>query len=161
MGEVCPAVKGRVIALDGKALRGSARAREGLRALHQVSAYASEYGLTLEQRKCEEKSNEITAIQELLPTLSLEGSVVTIDAMGCQSAIAARIIEGGGDYVLAVKDNQPHLAEALRDFFSTPMFRGIISGKFHCTRPGTRGTVGSRRAAVRRSANWTGSNCLV
>ena len=78
MSETCPAVKGRVIAIDGKALRGSARSARGLRALHQVSAYAAEYGLTLGQRTCAEKSNEITAIQELLPALALDGAVVTI-----------------------------------------------------------------------------------
>lgn len=119
MGIVCPAVAGRVIAIDGKALRGSGRSGRGLRALHQVSAYAAESGLTLGQRACEEKSNEITAIAELLPVLALEGAVVTIDAMGCQTAIADQIVAGGGDYVLAVKDNQPQLAEALRDFFGT------------------------------------------
>lgn len=128
MGEVCPAVKGRVIAIDGKALRGSARSERGLRALHQVSAYAAECGLTLGQRTCEEKSNEITAIEELLPALALEGAIVTIDAMGCQTTIAAQITEGGGDYVLAVKDNPPHLAEALRDFFST------LNAPGHCRR---------------------------
>lgn len=128
MGEICPAVNGRVIAIDGKALRGSARSGRGLRALHQVSAYAAEAGLTLGQRTCEEKSNEITAIAELLPALALEGAVVTIDAMGCQTAIAAQITEGGGDYVLAVKDNQPHLAEALRDFFSS------LNAPGHCRR---------------------------
>lgn len=128
MGDVCEAVKGRVIAIDGKALRGSARAGRGLRALHQVSAYAAEYGLTLGQRACEEKSNEITAIKELLPALALTGAVVTIDAMGCQTEIARQITEGGGDYVLAVKDNQPQLAEALRDFFSS------LNAPGHCRR---------------------------
>jgi predicted transposase YbfD/YdcC len=116
---VCPAVAGRVIAIDGKALRGSGSVVRGQRALHLVSAYAAEYGLTLGQRACAEKSNEITAIQELLPVLALEGAVVTIDAMGCQTAIAGQIVAAKGDYVLAVKDNQPHLAEALRDFFAT------------------------------------------
>jgi hypothetical protein len=102
MSEVCEAVKGRVIAIDGKALRGiGPRTGRGLRALHQVSAYAAEYGLTLGQRACEEKSNEITAIAELLPSLALTGAVVTIDAMGCQTEIARQITEGGGDYVLA------------------------------------------------------------
>ncbi|WP_265289694.1 ISAs1 family transposase [Verminephrobacter eiseniae] len=117
MAQVCPAVSGLVIAIDGKSLRGAARPACGLRALHQVSAYAAEYGLTLGPLACQEKSNEITAIGELLPTLALEGAVVTIDAMGCQTAIAEQIVDGGGDYVLAVKDNQPHLAHALRDFF--------------------------------------------
>ena len=118
MNAVCPAVAGRVIAIDGKAQRGSARSGRGLRALHQVSAYAADYGLTLGQRACEEKSNEITAIADLLPALALEGAVVTIDAMGCQTAIAEQIVAGGGDYVLAVKDNQEQLAKALRDFFA-------------------------------------------
>lgn len=116
---VCPAVTGRVIAIDGKALRGSGSIGRGQRALHLVSAYAAEYGLTLGQRACAEKSNEITAIQELLPVLALEGAVVTIDAMGCQTAIAGQITQAKGDYVLAVKDNQPQLADALRDFFAT------------------------------------------
>lgn len=90
MGEVCPVVKGRVIAIDSKALRGSVRSERGLRALHQASAYAAEYGLTLGQRTCEEKSNQTTAIEALLPSLAREGAVVTIDAMGCQTAIAPR-----------------------------------------------------------------------
>lgn len=130
MGEQCPAVKGRIISVDGKVLRGSAHAERGWRALHQVSAYAAEYGLTLGQRTCAEKSNEITAIEELLPALALEDAVVTIDAMGCQTAIAAQIAELGGDYVLAVKDNQLHLAEALRDFFSTLNSPGGIPRTF-------------------------------
>ena len=119
MSALCLAVNGRVIAMDGKALRGTARARGGLRALHRVSAHAAGCGLTLGQRSCDEKSNEIMAIKELLPTLALEGSGVTLDAMSCQREIAAQIVEGGGDHVLAVKDNQPQLAGALRDFFST------------------------------------------
>ena len=74
--------------------------------------------LTLGQQPCEAKSNEIEAIKELLPVLALEGAVVTIDAIGCQTAIASQIVEGGGAYVLAVKDNQPTLATALREFFA-------------------------------------------
>jgi len=115
---VCGVMTDRVIAIDGKALRGSRSSARGLRALHMVSAYAAEMGLTLGQKPCEEKSNEITAIAELLPTLALEGAVVTIDAMGCQTEIAGQIVEGGADYVLAVKDNQPGLADALRGFFA-------------------------------------------
>lgn len=119
MTEICPGLEGRVIAIDGKSLRGSACPARGVRALHHVSAYAAEYGLTLGQTACDAKSNEITAIGELLPCLALEGAVVTIDAMGCQTAIAEQIIEGKGDYVLAVKDNQALLAKALQDFFGT------------------------------------------
>jgi predicted transposase YbfD/YdcC len=156
MAEVCPAVSGRIIAIDGKALRGSARASCGLRALHQVSAYAAEYGLTLGQRACAEKSNEITAIAELLPTLALEGAVVTIDAMGCQTAIAAQITELGGDYVLAVKDNQPQLAEALRDFFSTLNGQGHCrrSLSFHETLDKGHGRIETRRCTAVGELDW-------
>jgi predicted transposase YbfD/YdcC len=115
---VCGALDGRVIAIDGKALRGSRSVARGTGALHLVSAYAAEMGLSLGQQPCEAKSNEIEAIKELLPALALEGAVVTIDAIGCQTAIASQIVEGGGDYVLAVKDNQPTLATALREFFA-------------------------------------------
>ena len=156
MGELCPAVKGRVIAIDGKALRGSARAERGLRALHQVSAYAAEYGLTLGQRTCEEKSNEITAIGALLPAVALEGAIVTIDAMGCQTAIATQITEGGGDYVLAVKDNQPHLAEALRDFFSTLNAPGHCRRQlsFHETLDKGHGRIETRRCTAVGELDW-------
>lgn len=156
MREICPAVQGRVIAIDGKALRGSARSARGLRAIHQVSAYAAEYGLTLGQRTCEEKSNEITAIAELLPTLALEGAVVTIDAMGCQTAIAAQITQGGGDYVLAVKDNQPHLAEALRDFFSTLNAPGYYPRKVsaHETLEKGHGRIETRRCMAVGELDW-------
>lgn len=156
MGEVCPAVTGRVIAIDGKALRGSARSRQGLRALHQVSAYAAEKGLTLGQRTCEAKSNEITAIAELLPSLALKGAVVTIDAMGCQTAIARQITEGGGDYVLAVKDNQPHLAEALRDFFSSLNAPGHCRPQvsLHETLDKGHGRIETRRCLAVSELDW-------
>lgn len=116
--ELCGTPAGRIIAVDGKSLRGSGSVTRNRRCLHTVSAYAAEYGITLGQRVCEEKTNEITAIKELLPTLKLKGAVVTIDAIGCQTSIAQQIKDGGGDYVLAVKDNQPTLAEAIRQFFS-------------------------------------------
>lgn len=81
IGHVCPALGG-VIAIDGKRIRGSGSTRRGQRALHVVSAYASEMGLVLGQQRCEEKSNEITAIEALLPNLALSGCIMTIDAMG-------------------------------------------------------------------------------
>jgi predicted transposase YbfD/YdcC len=116
VGHVCPALGG-VIAIDGKSVRGSGSTCRGQRALHVVSAYASEMGLVLGQQRCEEKSNEITAIEALLPNLALSGCIVTIDAMGCQTAIAAQVIERKGDYLLNVKDNQPKLAEAIEEYF--------------------------------------------
>lgn len=104
------------IAIDGKTLRGSRRGKLG--ALHLVSAWASEHHLSLGQVATAAKSNEITAIPELLDLLELHGAVVTIDAMGCQKAIASKIIERGGDYILAVKDNQPQLLEDIQNLMA-------------------------------------------
>jgi predicted transposase YbfD/YdcC len=97
------------IAIDGKTLRGSAAAAKGLGPLHLVSAWATAQHLSLGQVAVDSKSNEITAMPELLELLDLRGALVTIDAMGCQKAIAQKIKAGGGDYVLTVKDNQEHL----------------------------------------------------
>jgi predicted transposase YbfD/YdcC len=112
------------IAIDGKSQRGSARRTVGRSALHVVSAWAVENHLTLAQVATDAKSNEITAIPELLELLDLEGAVVTIDAMGCQKEIAADIIDGGGQYVLAVKENQPHLYEDIERAFDEVLDRG-------------------------------------
>ena len=100
------------IAIDGKTMRGSGRGKLG--PLHLVSAWVAEHHLCLGQVATTEKSNEITAIPELLDVLELHGAVVTIDAMGCQKAIASKIVERGGDYILSVKDNQPHLLEDIQ-----------------------------------------------
>src|SRR5271154_6598354 len=105
----------RHVAIDGKTLRGSGTAQLG--PLHLVSAWATELKLSLGQVAVDAKSNEITAIPELLKLLELEGALVTIDAMGCQKAIAAQIIMAGADYVLAVKDNQPTLHEDVCQVF--------------------------------------------
>jgi predicted transposase YbfD/YdcC len=99
------------IAIDGKTLRGSGSKKLGT--LHLVSAWATEHHLSLGQVATAEKSNEITAIPELLDLLELHGAIVTIDAMGCQKAIASKIIERGGSYVLIAKDNQPTLREEI------------------------------------------------
>ncbi len=99
----------RLVAIDGKTLRGSYNRQDGKAAIHMVSAWATENKLSLGQVVVDEKSNEITAIPELLGLLELSGAVVTIDAMGCQKAIAAKVRERGGDDVLAVKENQPTL----------------------------------------------------
>ena len=108
----------RLIAIDGKTLRGSYNKRDGKAAIHMVSAWASENKLSLGQVVVNEKSNEITAIPELLGLLDVSGALVTIDAMGCQKEIAAQIRQGGGDYVLAVKQNQPTLYERVEEAIS-------------------------------------------
>jgi len=105
------ATANRLIAIDGKTLRGSYDRSDGRAAIHMVSAWATENQLSLGQVVVREKSNEITAIPELLSLLDVAGALVTIDAMGCQKEIAAEIRRGEGDYVLAVKQNQPTLYE--------------------------------------------------
>jgi predicted transposase YbfD/YdcC len=105
------------IAIDGKTLRRSHDRASAKNALHLVSAWSVENHLTLGQVAVDAKSNEITAIPKLLEILELKGAIVTIDAMGCQKEIAQKIIDGGGDYVLAVKDNQPTLHAALQEHF--------------------------------------------
>src|SRR6266851_599871 len=102
------------IAIDGKTLRHSGNSLKGWKPLHVVSAWATACQLSLGQVAVAEKSNEITAIPRLLELLDVHGALVTIDAMGCQKEIAKKIIDGGGDYVLAVKDNQPHLLEDIQ-----------------------------------------------
>src|SRR5580704_904172 len=110
--DVAQLVGGGQIAIDGKSLCGSAAG--GLAPLHLVSAWVTQSGLSLGQVAVEGKSNEITAIPRLLELLDLHGALVTIDAMGCQKEIAAKIVAGGGDYVLAVKGNQEHLFEDIQ-----------------------------------------------
>jgi predicted transposase YbfD/YdcC len=111
------ATGGKLIAIDGKTLRRSHRKKADLASLHLVTAWSSENGLTLAQVTVEDKSNEITAIPELLKLLNLKGCTVTIDAMGCQKEIVEEIRHAKAHYVLAVKDNQPHLHEDLIEHF--------------------------------------------
>jgi predicted transposase YbfD/YdcC len=104
-----------ILAVDGKTARRSHDRSKGLGALHSVSVWASEFGLSLGQVACAEKSNEITAIPELLRLVNIKGAIVTIDAMGTQRAIAAQIVESKADYVLALKGNQETLHQAVID----------------------------------------------
>jgi predicted transposase YbfD/YdcC len=115
---VSPTRQGQIIALDGKSLRRSHDHVLGQGAIHMVSAWATAQRLVLGQRKIEDKSNEISALPELLQVLALEGCIVTIDAMGCQTEIAEKIIQRGADYVLAVKENQGKLYEDVKDLFA-------------------------------------------
>lgn len=115
IGDLIGVVAG-VVAIDGKTACGS---RDGHNtALHTISAYTTASGLCLAQEHTHGKGNEIPATKALLDTLALKGCIVTIDAIGCQTAIAQKILERGGDYLLAVKDNQETLASALREFFA-------------------------------------------
>lgn len=117
MQAIYSVTEGQVIAIDGKTLRRSHNKKDGIAAIHMVSAWCSENGVVLGQEKTAEKSNEITAIPELLSVLELKGCIVTIDAMGCQTAIAEKIIKQKADYILALKGNQSALHSEVKDFF--------------------------------------------
>lgn len=112
------ATHGQVVAVDGKTVQRSHDRTIGKEAIHMVSAWASQTGIVLGQRKVDDKSNEITAIPELLRLLDVSGCIVTIDAMGCQKAIAQTIRDEKADYVLRIKDNQGHLHQDVRDWFA-------------------------------------------
>ena len=115
---VAPQAAGRALALDGKTLRRSHDRAKGKAALHLVSAWADQSGLVLGQVAVADKANEIVAIPALLALLDIRGCTVTIDAMGCQTAIAAHIVAQGGDYILALKDNHPTLHDDVRAIFA-------------------------------------------
>jgi predicted transposase YbfD/YdcC len=136
----------RMVAIDGKTCRRSHDASRDLGPLHIVSAWASEDGIALGQVATEAKSNEITAIPLLLKQISLANTVITIDAMGCQKEIAREIVEGGGDFVLSVKDNQPTLREAIEALVVGQIDRDLEDLKYrrHETSESSHGRVDER-----------------
>lgn len=115
MSVLCPSLEGEIVAIDGKTARGSRE--RGQAALHMVSAFVCGRGITLGQWKSDEKSNEITAVPELIEALNLEGATVTLDAMGCQKAIAQALVDKGADYVFGLKGNQGTLHEQVKRLF--------------------------------------------
>lgn len=130
-----------VVALDGKTICGSQDGENT--ALHMISAFATGSGLCLGQEGTRGKGHEIAGIKALLDTLTLKGCIVTIDAIGCQTEIAQKIVDRGGDYLLAVKDNQENLAKALREFFT----EGESSG-FGCLPVSQHQTVGKDHGRI-------------
>jgi predicted transposase YbfD/YdcC len=151
------------IAIDGKSLRNSGNDGRGLGMLHLVSAWSTETHLCLGQVACAEKSNEITAIPQLLNLLNLKGALVTIDAMGCQKAIAKQIVEQGGDYLLPVKGNQPNLAADVLQAFTDAQEIGFAGYEYDCYQTEERGhgrvekrtvTVLSDVSTIRDRAEW-------
>jgi predicted transposase YbfD/YdcC len=119
--------KQEVIAIDGKALRRSHDRKRNLGALFLVSAWSVERGVSLGQLATEEKSNEITAIPELIDNIDVSGAIVTIDAAGCQKTIAAKIVDNGGDYVLSLKGNQGNLHKSIEDWIYEEMQNGFAN----------------------------------
>jgi len=146
----------RLIAIDGKTLRRSFDGANSKAAIHMVSAWASANSVCLGQLATDAKSNEITAIPKLLELLDLVGATVTIDAMGCQKDIAAKIVARGGDYVLAVKDNQPTLHEEIKLFLDDQI--AVPSKAFtihaHEETDGGHGRIEIRRAWVTPNVEW-------
>ena len=127
-------MKGEVVAIDVKTLRHSYDTKSDKSAIHMVSAWASANRLVLGQVKVDDKSNEITAIPELLKVLSLNGCIITIDAMGCQREIVKQIREGGGDYVIALKKNQGGLYERAEALFKSALIKRYEGFTFSSTR---------------------------
>jgi predicted transposase YbfD/YdcC len=143
---IAEATAGRLVAIDGKTARHSFDNGAGKGPLHMVSAWASENRLLLGQQACDCKSNEITAIPELIKNIEISGAIVTIDAMGCQKEIAAAIREADADYVLAVKDNQPTLHEDIRNVFSEGLDTDFanMDHRSYCTEEEGHGRVEKR-----------------
>jgi predicted transposase YbfD/YdcC len=124
---------GQIVPIDGKTLRRSHDKTLGKKAIHMVSAWASENRMVLGQVKVDEKSNEITAIPALLEMLAISGCIVTIDAMGCQKDIAAKVIDKEAHYVLALKDNQRNLYEAVQALFAKVQQGDLAPHSYHKT----------------------------
>ncbi|MBV8462428.1 MAG: ISAs1 family transposase, partial [Acidimicrobiales bacterium] len=122
-----------VLPIDGKTLRRSHDRTNGLGALHAVSVWASEYGLSLGQVACGEKSNAITAIPELLRLVDINGAIITLDAMGTPKAIAEPIVDGGADYVLTLKGNQETLHQAVIDYIDEQLEGDLANAQEYVT----------------------------
>jgi predicted transposase YbfD/YdcC len=133
-----------VLPVDGKTLRRSHDRQNGLGALHLVSVWASEYGLSLGQMACDEKSNEITAIPELLKLVDIQGAIVTIDAMGTQKAIAEQVVAGKADYVLALKGNHETLQQAVIAHIDEQLEGDLTDAQEHVTTETKHGRVETR-----------------
>lgn len=144
-------LKGKTVAVDGKTLRGSHDRTNSKSAIHMVSAWAAEINLVLGQLKTDDKSNEISAIPELIKTLALEGAIITIDAMGCQKKIACIIVEENADYVIQVKSNQQSLHQNIALFFQDP-----ANGPFDSfeTVDGEHGRIEIRRYFTTDHIDW-------
>ena len=148
--------KGQVIAIDGKTLRRSHDNSNNKKAIHMISAWASENQVVLGQLKTEDKSNEITAIPNLLKLLDISGCIITIDAMGTQKKIAKTIIANGADYILALKENQKTLCSDVRLFFD--QIEGMKKQGYyfdeHITVDGGHGRVETRKSVITSDIDW-------
>jgi predicted transposase YbfD/YdcC len=140
-----------VVAIDGKVLRRSHDRAKGKSALHMVSAWGCEQRMVLGQIATDDKSNEITAVPKLLEMLSLKGTIVTTDALNCQRVIAQQIIDQGGNFALALKDNQKTLHADVRLFLNDPATTDITTAR---TVDGDHGRIETRTATVSTDIAW-------
>ena len=146
---------GKHIAIDGKTLRRSFDRAAEKSAIHMVTAWVYENHAAFGQRKVDEKSNEITAIPQLLALLNLNGATVTIDAMGCQKEIAKAIVQRGGEYVLALKGNQGTLHEEVSEFFDDVLARGLAAElDTHTSLEKGHGRIEERTAHLSKDVSW-------
>jgi predicted transposase YbfD/YdcC len=157
MQQLCPSLAGQLIPIDGKSVCGSHDGAQG--AIHLVSAWHSAAGLVLGQVKTAAKSNEITAIPQLLDALDVRGATVTIDAMGCQHAIIDKIVDKGADYIVAVKNNQPTLAQAVESLFDAAD-AGVSDGRLQqdITIDKGHGRIETRRCLVAHDLSAMGKH---
>lgn len=157
MQQLCPSLKGQLIPIDGKSVCGSHDGSQG--AIHLVSAWHSAAGLVLGQVKTAAKSNEITAIPQLLDALDVRGATVTIDAMGCQHAIIDKIVDKGANYIVAVKNNQPTLAQAIESLFDATD-AGVRDGRLQqdITVDKGHGRIETRRCVVAHDLSAMGKH---
>ncbi len=149
--DISESLNGKTVAIDGKTLRGSHDRINGKSPAHMISAWASDLRLVIGQIKTDDKSNEITAIPELIKTLALEGAIVTIDAIGCQKKITRTIIDEKADYVIQVKDNQQRLHENIALFF-----QDAANGPFDVceTIDGDHGRIETRQYVASSDIDW-------
>lgn len=152
MRAIAGSMVGKQLAVDGKTLRGSFDTAEGLSPIHPVHAWVADSSVLLGQLVTDAKSNEITAIPQLLALLDLRGALVSIDAMGCQTAIARATVDRGGDYLLALKDNQPRTHQEVSEFFD----HAIGSPDTRCVEASDKGhgRLESRRVHVSDDIGW-------
>jgi len=153
---ICELTKGEIVSIDGKTLRRSHDKSNGKSTIHMVSAWAGANGIVIGQRKTDEKSNEITAIPELLKALEIKGCIVTIDAMGCQKNIAEKIIDKGADYVLSLKGNQGNLHDDVDLFFQDHQEKDFknLSFDYNETVNGGHGKIEIRRYWTTSDIGW-------
>lgn len=156
MGSMVNAAGGKLRAIDGKAMRGTAEKGKPNSFIHMVSMWACEAGVTLGQVQVDEKSNEITAIPKLLEMIDIKGAIISIDAMGTQTAISKKIIEEGGDYVLALKGNQSNLHDEILNYFNQAEaidFEGIEHTSYH-TVENSHGREEKRQVYATSELDW-------